>query len=119
MADYLDWVDLERPQAIFIVLLSILIPLSIFVGRRNVRVRRLQLLTSQLFLILAAATPVGHSCGRFYPPPTRLTSCSGQELTVLPANCTFGTWSTGGRCSHTPSMRAEPTLSRRMGRLRP
>jgi hypothetical protein len=48
MADYLDWVDLERPQAIFIVLLSILIPLSIFVGRRNVRVRRLQLLTSQL-----------------------------------------------------------------------
>jgi hypothetical protein len=39
-----NWVDLERPQAIFIVLLSLLIPLSIFVGRRNVRVRRLELL---------------------------------------------------------------------------
>ena len=44
--DWLDWVDLERPQAIFTVLLSVLIPLSIFVGRRNVRVRRLQLLNN-------------------------------------------------------------------------
>jgi hypothetical protein len=44
MGDWWDWVDLERPQAIFTVLLSVLIPLSIFVGRRNVRVRRLRLL---------------------------------------------------------------------------
>jgi hypothetical protein len=36
--------DLEQPQAIFILLFSVLIPLSIFVGRRNVRVRRLRTL---------------------------------------------------------------------------
>ena len=39
-------IDLQRPQAIFVVLLSVLIPLSIFVGRRNVRIRRLRLLES-------------------------------------------------------------------------
>jgi hypothetical protein len=112
MADYLDWVDLERPQAIFDTALDF---------RRAPQCKGPAPPVAHIaaFLILAAATPVGHSCGRFYPPPTRLTSCSGQELTVLPANCTFGTWSTGGRCSHTPSMRAEPTLSRRMGKLRP
>lgn len=37
-------VDLQQPQAIFVVLLSVLIPLSIFVGRRNVRIRRLRML---------------------------------------------------------------------------
>src|SRR5690606_26865369 len=36
--------DLGQPQAIFVVLLSLLLPLSIFVGRRNVRIRRLRLL---------------------------------------------------------------------------
>lgn len=43
----LSWnalIDLQRPQAIFVVLLSVLIPLSIFVGRRNVRIRRLHML---------------------------------------------------------------------------
>lgn len=35
---------LGAPQFIFVILLSLLLPLSIFVGRRNVRVRRLQLL---------------------------------------------------------------------------
>ena len=44
MNSWFDWLDLERPQAIFTALLSVLIPLSIFVGRRNVRVRRLRLL---------------------------------------------------------------------------
>ena len=39
-------IDLQRPQAVFVLLLSVLIPLSIFVGRRNVRVRRLWLLES-------------------------------------------------------------------------
>ena len=39
-------INLQHPQAIFVVLLSVLIPLSIFVGRRNVRIRRLQLLES-------------------------------------------------------------------------
>ena len=43
MSVWLIWF-LERPQAIFTALLSVLIPLSIFVGRRNVRVRRLRLL---------------------------------------------------------------------------
>ena len=36
--------NLTEPQVIFVVLLSLLMPLSIFVGRRNVRVRRLQLI---------------------------------------------------------------------------
>jgi hypothetical protein len=40
----LDLLDLGEPQAILVVLLSILLPLSIFVSRRNVRIRRLQML---------------------------------------------------------------------------
>lgn len=39
-------INVQHPQAIFVVLLSVLIPLSIFVGRRNVRIRRLRLLES-------------------------------------------------------------------------
>ncbi len=35
---------LGQPQIMFVILLSLLLPLSIFVGRRNVRVRRLQIL---------------------------------------------------------------------------
>ena len=31
--------NLTEPQVIFVVLLSLLMPLSIFVGRRNVRVQ--------------------------------------------------------------------------------
>ena len=43
----LGWESIiKQPQAIFVVLLSVLIPLSIFVGRRNVRIRRLRLLRS-------------------------------------------------------------------------
>jgi hypothetical protein len=38
------FLDLGQPQDIFVVLLSLLLPLSIFVGRRNVRVRRLRML---------------------------------------------------------------------------
>ncbi len=37
-------VSLQQPQAVFVVLLSVLVPLSIFVGRRNVRIRRLRML---------------------------------------------------------------------------
>jgi hypothetical protein len=33
-----------EPQFIFVILLSLLLPLSIFVGRRNVRVHRLRIL---------------------------------------------------------------------------
>src|SRR5215213_7477077 len=44
MNSWFAWLDLEQPQAIFTALLSVLIPLSIFVGRRDVRVRRLRLL---------------------------------------------------------------------------
>jgi hypothetical protein len=47
-------IDLQRPQAIFVVLLSVLIPLSIFVGRRNVRIRRLRLLESLERVLLPA-----------------------------------------------------------------
>jgi hypothetical protein len=38
------FLDLGQPQVIFVVLLSFLLPLSIFVGRRNVRVRQLRML---------------------------------------------------------------------------
>ncbi len=34
----------EKPQFIFVILLSLLLPLAIFVGRRNVRIRRLALI---------------------------------------------------------------------------
>ena len=40
----MGFLDLGQPQVIFVVLLSLLLPLSIFVGRRNVRVRRLRML---------------------------------------------------------------------------
>lgn len=36
--------SLKQPQAMFVLLLSVLVPLSIFVGRRNVRLRRLRML---------------------------------------------------------------------------
>ncbi len=48
-------IDLQRPQAIFVVLLSALVPLSIFVGRRNVRVRRLRMLGSLQQVLLPAS----------------------------------------------------------------
>ncbi|MDF2781381.1 MAG: hypothetical protein K0S96_1185, partial [Geminicoccaceae bacterium] len=35
---------LGQPQFTFVILLSLLLPLSIFVGRRNLRLRRLQML---------------------------------------------------------------------------
>jgi hypothetical protein len=38
------FLNLSEPQLIFVILLSLLLPLSIFVGRRNVRVRRLRML---------------------------------------------------------------------------
>jgi hypothetical protein len=46
---------LKEPQAIFTILLSVLIPLSIFVGRRNVRIRRLQLLNRLQEVLFPAA----------------------------------------------------------------
>jgi hypothetical protein len=52
-----NWVDLEQPQAIFTLLLSVLIPLSIFVGRRNVRIRRLRLLTNLEHILFPAGGP--------------------------------------------------------------
>ena len=44
MGDGMGFLNLGQPQVIFVVLLSLLLPLSIFVGRRNVRVRRLRML---------------------------------------------------------------------------
>src|SRR4051794_27062661 len=57
MYNLLYWIDLERPQAIFTVLLSLLIPLSIFVGRRNVRIRRLRLLDNLERVLFPAGGP--------------------------------------------------------------
>jgi hypothetical protein len=44
MDGWIRFLDLSQPQVIFLVLLSLLLPLSIFVGRRNVRVRRLRMI---------------------------------------------------------------------------
>jgi hypothetical protein len=44
MGNWTRFFDLGQPQVIFVVLLSLLLPLSIFVGRRNVRVRRLRMI---------------------------------------------------------------------------
>jgi hypothetical protein len=44
MDGWMRFLDLGQPQVIFLVLLSLLLPLSIFVGRRNVRVRRLRMI---------------------------------------------------------------------------
>lgn len=44
MGSEMGFLDLGQPQVIFVVLLSLLLPLSIFVGRRNVRIRRLRML---------------------------------------------------------------------------
>lgn len=57
-------VDLSQPQAIFVVLLSLLLPLSIFVGRRNVRIRRLAMLDN-LERVLRYAPA---EAGSFIPP---------------------------------------------------
>ncbi|MBV8614237.1 MAG: hypothetical protein JOY66_10765 [Acetobacteraceae bacterium] len=43
---WISMLSLQLPQLIYVALLSALIPLSIFIARRNVRIRRLRLLTS-------------------------------------------------------------------------
>ena len=58
------FLDLGQPQLIFVVLLSLLLPLSIFVGRRNVRVRRLRMLDN-LESVLKYVPP---GSGSFIPP---------------------------------------------------
>ena len=44
MDRWMRFLDIGQPQLIFVVLLSLLLPLSIFVGRRNVRVHRLRMI---------------------------------------------------------------------------
>lgn len=56
--------DLGQPQVIFVVLLSLLLPLSIFVGRRNVRIRRLRLLDN----LERVLRYVPAESGTFIPP---------------------------------------------------
>jgi hypothetical protein len=41
---WLEYLNFSKPQVILIFLLSLLLPLSIFVGRRNVRIRRLRII---------------------------------------------------------------------------
>jgi hypothetical protein len=57
-------VDLGQPQVIFVLLLSLLLPLSIFVGRRNVRIRRLRLLDN----LESVLRYVPADSGSFIPP---------------------------------------------------
>jgi hypothetical protein len=66
---FLDLLDLEeQPQAILVVLLSILLPLSIFVSRRNVRIRRLQMLDNLTHVL----SDIPASSGVFIPPALAL-----------------------------------------------
>jgi hypothetical protein len=64
MAGAMGFLNLGQPQVIFVVLLSLLLPLSIFVGRRNVRVRRLRMLDN-LAGVLRHVPP---DSGSFIPP---------------------------------------------------
>lgn len=64
MAGGLGFLDLGQPQIIFVVLLSVLLPLSIFVGRRNVRVRRLRMLDN----LGSMLRYVPAESGTFIPP---------------------------------------------------
>jgi hypothetical protein len=65
---FLRLLDLGEPQAILVVLLSILLPLSIFVSRRNVRIRRLQMLDN----LAHALGGVPANSGSFIPPALAL-----------------------------------------------
>ena len=65
---FLDLLDLGEPQAILVVLLSILLPLSIFVGRRNVRIRRLRMLDN----LACALGGIPASSRGFIPPALEL-----------------------------------------------
>jgi hypothetical protein len=64
----LEFLDLGEPQAILVVLLSILLPLSIFVSRRNVRIRRLQMLDNLTQVL--GGMPANSGC--FIPPALAL-----------------------------------------------
>ena len=64
MGGGMRFLNLGEPQAIFVVLLSLLLPLSIFVGRRNVRVRRLRMLDNLESML--RYVPAGS--GSFIPP---------------------------------------------------
>ena len=59
---------LGQPQVIFVVLLSLLLPLSIFVGRRNVRVRRLRMIEN----LESVLRYVPADTGSFVPPALEL-----------------------------------------------
>lgn len=54
--------DLTNPQLILLFLLGLLLPLSIFVGRRNVRIRRRELL-EKLIQVLGYAAPQADAGG--------------------------------------------------------
>jgi hypothetical protein len=64
MGDAMGFFNLGQPQVIFVVLLSLLLPLSIFVGRRNVRVRRLRMLDN----LVGVLRYVPADSGSFIPP---------------------------------------------------
>ena len=64
MGGGMRFLDLGEPQVIFVVLLSLLLPLSIFVGRRNVRVRRLRMLDN----LESMLRYVPAQSGSFIPP---------------------------------------------------
>jgi hypothetical protein len=64
MGDAMSFLNLGQPQVIFVVLLSLLLPLSIFVGRRNVRVRRLRMLDN----LAGVLRYVPADSGNFIPP---------------------------------------------------
>jgi hypothetical protein len=64
MGGAMGFLNLGQPQIIFVILLSLLLPLSIFIGRRNVRVRRLRMLDN----LAGVLRYVPAESGGFIPP---------------------------------------------------
>ena len=72
------WIASLWPQAILVCLLSVLIPLSIFVGRSHVRLRRLQLL-DHLAEVLPSAAGRSRMPGAFTLMRARYAAASGRR----------------------------------------
>jgi hypothetical protein len=68
MGDWTRLLEMGQPQVIFVVVLSLLLPLSIFVGRRNVRVRRLRMIDN----LAGVLKHVPADSASFIPPALEL-----------------------------------------------
>ena len=68
MSGWMHLFDVGKPQAILVVLLSLLLPLSIFIGRGYVRVRRLRMIDN----LASVLSYLPADSGSFVPPALQL-----------------------------------------------